>query len=366
MQREESGQARAEELFEILGCYFARTFWENLYRQAQEGVRKGEFPTLEGAYRNAAADYLRHVRLGHNPHGKGSYFDWVFNKIFELYAKHIAPEATVAHFTEVCCGHFCPQESMRGVGGNDPRRRDLIRQLLTKTLIKFTAWVLSGQVAVATGERRGTAEEDQRHFRAWKQQYILTLQSEINMMCACIIAETNGVKADQMDSMTIPKEVMDKAQQALRRLVEEKATLTKERNEYAKLAGELHDVVTRLSLEKQVLENRLLAQTAKRAATANAAAANAQPLYAVPASIPVMGGGTGWEGQQGAGTIAQPQLQLQLQAPQVAQMAQVAQMQRRPQTDEEASPAEGPGEEENTREMDEEEDFAECVMVADD
>jgi hypothetical protein len=279
ISRADSGVPSSTHLYEVIGAYFATCFWSNLYKAAQEDVRQKRFDSLEQAYGTCMERYVQSIRVGKNPEGGGTVFDVIFGDLYKNYKTYLAQDATVNSFIDICARYFSPADTYAKMTETSPQKKEIIQKVITRTLVLYAAWIQGTQMPVVLDSKNRTAANG----TAWKVHFILILKEEINKLCSIIIAGANGIRMTENTS-SVPKEVLDKALERIKCLLQECAELTKERNEMAKIAEEHRKLTQQLIEDKKELIARLTTQPRQQVRAQRQDA----PMAAAATSMPVL------------------------------------------------------------------------------
>lgn len=234
----------SEKVFEVIAVYFANCYWNPLYKAAKDAYLEGQIESLEESYRTTIERYHK-AFCGSSPGPRANkhYLD-IIKDLHQNYRNYLQTGQTLMDFIDTCTRFFLPKEYYKTMARQDPKKDVIFKQILTKTLTKFTAFVLQEEVARAVKKEVRNNQEMQKQFLAtWKKKIVEILTGERNEFCSLIMAKNSGVDLrNKEDIPTIPKEVCDKMQGKIRELIDEKAALAADYNklvEYVKVLKKL-------------------------------------------------------------------------------------------------------------------------------
>jgi hypothetical protein len=235
----------SDRVFEVIGVYFANCYWNNLYKSAKDLYLEGNIDSIEEAYRTAIERYHKaFCTVAVGPNGN-KYYDELIKDLHNNYKFYLQTGGTLMDFIDTCTSFFLPRDYYKKMARLDPKKVTIFRQIITKTVTKFTTFLLQEEVARAVKKDvRSNQDAQKQSIEAWKKKFIEIMVGERNEFCSLIMASTSGVNIkNKEDIPSIPKEVCDKMQNKIKTLIAEKAAITSDYNKLVGLIGELKRII---------------------------------------------------------------------------------------------------------------------------
>lgn len=237
------------DLFEVLGVYFANYYWNNLYNKALRAWSDEKFPNLESAYREILNRYTSGfcVETKSNERINENYVQ-VTQGIHMQYQAQSGDTCTYYEFVDIIVKCFVPKEFYKRIS-DYPKKANVFRTVLAKALTRFTIFVCKDQIhTVLDSKIREDAAKAVKNVKFWKQTYRIIIDEESKTFYHLCMAQCNGVKVRHDDSVrTISREVYERLQQKLQQVIQEKNEIIKERNQIAQLAITYRNMLSRTS-----------------------------------------------------------------------------------------------------------------------
>ena len=245
----------AEQIFEVVGVYFANTYWNHLHKSAIDEWSEEKFATKEEAFKTTAERYSRAFCAPNDKTERiNKHYLAILKDLHNNYKTYLETSDTLLGFIDTLSRFLLPKEYYKTLARQDPRKDNIIRKILTKTVARFTIFVTQQEAkkAVDDKERKNT-----RNVEHWKKKIIDLLVQERNEFCSLLLAKNSGVDIKNRDEIpSIPKEVCDKLQSRIKDLITEKSEITQERNKLVKYIGVLKKMVR----DKDILISELQQQ----------------------------------------------------------------------------------------------------------
>jgi hypothetical protein len=229
-------ETTAATVFELFGVYFANCFWNHLYESALGIWQQEQYENIDEAYRTTIKRYNLGFCQRNSPNEKiNQNYIRIIKDVYHNYKDYLNSADTYFGFIDTVVKFLIPNDYYSSMSSHDPRKDSIFRDIMCKSLTKFTLYVMQDGVkdVVDPNIRRKQAAEK---LKTWKDKYVNLLTAERNSFCSLLLAKTSGVNIqDPSEIPTIPKEVLDKLSSKLQTVIEEKAKLARERNQYARL-----------------------------------------------------------------------------------------------------------------------------------
>lgn len=230
-----------ENIFEIIGVYFANHYWNTLYNEANKEFQDKKFDKRELAYKMTIERYSRAVCPQDETEKINKYYVIMVKNLFKEYKIQLESSETYLGFIDIVSKYLLPKEHYRKLSTNDVRKDTIFRNVLTKTIMLFTIHVSQNELKNILDVNN---RKDTKFIINLKNTFINILIKEKNKLCSILLAQNSGVDITQNDDITqIPKEVCDKLKESIKELIKSKAELIKDYNQYVKYVDVLKGVI---------------------------------------------------------------------------------------------------------------------------
>lgn len=223
-----------ENLPELFAVFFAGHYWNGLYNAADKLVKEGKFKTVREAYRHSLEMYQR--AMCDQPTESQDHLRDTIKSLHTYCDKELGNSTTLITFVDLCAMYILPQDAYMSVNKNFGKQLGILRGVISKTLARFTVYVLSKEISIITDAKQRGMEQ---HVRRAADEFQKFLQIEISELNALVIAKQTGVK--QTDQ--VPKAVIDRLRSELQKSMEEKAQLIDKYNKMVQYAQVLKNSI---------------------------------------------------------------------------------------------------------------------------
>jgi|GEM_PF-6935311 len=229
-------------VFEVIGVYFANTYWNVLYKEAYKAYKEKQSASLEEAYRETIEKYSRGFC---SPADKNErvpkYYVMIIKDLHNNFREYLGSGETLMGFIDIISSFLLPNEYYKSLSQHDTRKDIIVRKIMIKTVMTFTIYIAQEEVRKVTDEK---IRPDKKHVSEWKKKFIDILNQERNAFSTLLLAQGSGIDIKNKEEIPhIPKEVYDKLQQTIKKLLLEKHELTVTVNKYAKYIGVLKKII---------------------------------------------------------------------------------------------------------------------------
>lgn len=200
-------------VFDIVGTYFVRTFWNSLYDIAVNNFAKSSdrYNTLEDAYIGAVDIYTRAVSKRETSQEKtNKSYVAIVKDLYEETKKYIDKIHTLADFIDYVTRQFIHPDYYSVMSHHASAKETMFRNILKEALGQFAIYVTTDEISVVLDkdERQNNWEPN---LRAWQNKFIAILQNEKTKLVKLFLAQKHGVKVSaDHEAETVPKVVCDK------------------------------------------------------------------------------------------------------------------------------------------------------------
>lgn len=223
-----------ENLPELFAVFFAGHYWNGLYNAADKLVKEGKFKTVREAYRHSLEMYQR--AMCDQPTESQDHLRDTIKSLHAYCDKELGNSTTLITFVDLCAMYILPQDAYMSINKNYAKQLGILRGVISKTLARFTVYVLSKEISIITDAKQRGMEQ---HVRRAADEFQKFLQIEISELNALVIAKQTGVK--QTDQ--VPKAVIDRLRSELQKSMEEKAQLIDKYNKMVQYAQVLKNSI---------------------------------------------------------------------------------------------------------------------------
>lgn len=273
--------------FEIIGVYFSNCLWNRLYKNAVDLVKNGDFFDITESYKVVIERYNRgfgrqeHIDERINPQyttvisDLKSYYEEQINKLRVIEEKPISVHLSDRDFIDTMSKYMLPRDEYDKLGKYDARKEKYFRLIMTQSVAKFTMFAIrSGVPDVVDKQIRSDVELSKRYIRNWCDQFISIITSERDQLCNLILASRSGIDISKENMESVPKLVVDKLQEEMQTLINEKTQLEITINKYVDYVHALKKIVGKEEKKRIKLEKLLRKFTNVAVASANPAASS--------------------------------------------------------------------------------------------
>jgi len=232
----------SENIFELIGVYFANCYWNTLYTLSIDVWREEQFDKKDEAYKTIIERYSRAFCAPNDKNEKlNKHYVRIIKDIYLQYREFLGTGETLVGFIDVVSGFLLPKDYYKSLSSSDPKKDIILRKILTKTLMKFTIYISQQEVENVIDEK---LRQDKKCITEWKKKFIDILTHERNEFCTLLLAQGSGIDIKNKDEIPqIPKEVCDKLQMQIKKLIIEKSELIHKINKYVKYINVLKKIV---------------------------------------------------------------------------------------------------------------------------
>lgn len=242
----------SENIFEIIGVYFANTYWNTLYQLALDAWREEQFDKIEDAFKTMIERYSRAFCAPNDQNERiNKHYLRIVKDLYMNYREFLQTGDTLLDFIDNVTKFFIPEDYYRTLSRRDPKKDVIFRKILTKSLMKFTIYISQEEAKKVTDAKLRT---EKKYVVDWKKKFIDILTQERNEFCTLIMAQKSGIDIKNKDEIPqIPKEVCDKLQVKIKDLIVEKSDLIHQINKYVKYINVLKKIIREKDAEIEEL-----------------------------------------------------------------------------------------------------------------
>ena len=232
----------SKDIFEIFGVYMANCFWNTLYDTALTQYQEGQFNNLHGAYKTIIERYARAFCAADDKASSiNKYYLKIIKDIHINYKAFTQSGETLIDFIDSVSRCFLPIEYYKTLSKNDPKKDDIFRKIITKSLMKFTLFISQEEINKIIDPK---TRDKKFYVIALKKKFISILTHERNEFSSLLMAQNNGIDIRYRDEIQqLPKEVFDKLQIKIKECYEDKAMLIEKINGYVKYINILKKII---------------------------------------------------------------------------------------------------------------------------
>ena len=261
--------------FQTIGVYFANAFWNRLYKNAVDLVKNGDIFDITESYKITVERYNRgfyrqeNVDERINPQYTAvisdlkDYYEEQINRMRVIEEKPVSVHFSDRDFIDTMSKYMLPKDEYEKLGKYDARKEKYFRLIMTQSVAKFTMFAIrSGSSDVVDKQVRSDVEMSKRYIRNWCDQFISIITGERDQLCNLILASRSGIDISKENMDSVPKMVVDKLQEEMQLLINEKTNLEVTVNKYADYANALKKL-----LEKEQKKTSKLEKSLRRSAS---------------------------------------------------------------------------------------------------
>lgn len=240
----------SENIFEIIGVYFANTYWNTLYQLALDDWRDEKFDKKEEAYKTMIERYSRAFCSPNEQNERiNKHYVRIIKDLYINFKEYLNSGDTLLGFIDIISKFLLPIEYYKTLSSRDTTKDIIIRKILTKTLMKFTIYILQEEVKKVIDEK---LRNEKKYVIEWKNKFIDILTQERNEFCTLLLAQNSGIDIRNKDEIPqIPKEVCDKLQLKIKNLILEKSDLIHKLNKYTEYISLLKKIIKENEMNKE-------------------------------------------------------------------------------------------------------------------
>ena len=267
MSRDHENTDRA---FEILGVYFANCYWTRHYKTAVDEVNKGNMFDIVESYKVVIERYNRAFGKQEslderiNPQYANivsdlkSYYEEQLNKINAIEGRSIETRLSDRDFIDTMSRYLLPRDEYERLGKYDVRKEKHFRMVITQTVAKFTMFVIRSGVSDVTDRQvRSNANLSRNFVRNWCDQFKTIITSERDEICNLILASRSGIDVSKESMESVPKLVVEKLQEEMQNLMNERTELALTVNKYVDYANKFRNLLEKEQKRSKKLEKAL-------------------------------------------------------------------------------------------------------------
>lgn len=231
-----------DNLCEIFGIYFSNCYYNILYKTSIDSWREEIFETKEEAYKTTIERYVKAICVKDEKTEKvNKHYLKVLQDLFHNYRTFLESSETYLTFIDNCSKFILPRDYYKTLSSNDSKKDTILKNILTKTLTKYTISIIKSDISNIINENRRKSNID---IIQLKKRFIDIFIDEKNEFCSYLLAKNIGVNINDKDNIPqIPKEVCDRLQQKIKELIYEKSQILHERNELAREVERLRKII---------------------------------------------------------------------------------------------------------------------------
>jgi hypothetical protein len=159
----------------------------------------------------------------------------ILKDMYKFYKTH-ASQDTLSGFLDLMAKFFIPRDSYEEMG-HDRRKDSIVKNILCRTLTRFTMHINEKEIDHVVNEKTRSNKDLIVNL---KNKYIEMIIIERNEFSSILLAKNSGINIKNKDEIpSISKEISDKMQETIRKLIVEKEELKKERNSIVQYCQEL-------------------------------------------------------------------------------------------------------------------------------
>lgn len=263
-----------EKVFEILGVYFTNCYWTHLWKAADEAYQDEAYPSITEAYRDTIEKYQRAFCGKDEPGGKANrHYLEIIKDINRNFCEFLGTTKTIVGMLDLICQFLLPREYYKSLGRQDSRKDAVVREVLSKTVTRFTIYILQNEVdnvvklrAADRNIKQGKNEKDkkqlqeqvQKIMQTWKVRFIDIINNSRTEFCNILIAKSNGIDITKPEEIpSVPREAFDRLQAHMSELLKEKALITQEHNKMVRYVALLKKAVKDKELLVESMQNTI-------------------------------------------------------------------------------------------------------------
>ena len=234
-------EVTSDQVFEIIGVYFSNCYWNTIYNTALDDLRNGVFSKKEDAYRAVIEKYSKaFCAVAAKNEKMNKHYLAIVKDIYKQYKQYLSNGDTYMGFVDNVSKLLLPKGYYKTLSTRDERKDEVLRTILTKALMRFTIHITQNEIKNIVGDDR----QNKQKVTEIKNKFIDILTFERNEFSNLLMAKSTGVDIKDRDEIPqIPKEVSDKLQSKIKKLIDEKNEIIRERNNYAKYVNTLKKII---------------------------------------------------------------------------------------------------------------------------
>jgi hypothetical protein len=243
-----------EQILEIIGVYFSNCYWNTLYKTALEDWQGKVYSKKEDAYRSVIERYSKAFCAPVSRNEKeNKHYVAILKDVYKNYKHYLNNSDTYFGFIDSVSKLVLPKSYYQTLSSRDSRKDEILRTLLTKTVMKFTMHIAQNELQNILDDKM---RNDKQKVNDLKNKFIDIFTYERNEFSNLLMAKSSGVEIKHHENIpNIPKEISDKLQEKIKKLIDEKNDLIRERNNYAKYVNTLKQIIAEKDKIIKKLEN---------------------------------------------------------------------------------------------------------------
>jgi|ERR1700678_214442 len=247
-------QVTSDKVFEVIGVYFANSYWNNIYNLASDYWRDEKYDKLIDAYKYVLGIYSRGFCTQNGQNGQfNNYYNRIVKDIYINYKDFLQTSDTFLNFIDVVTKYLLPTDYYKSLSSYDPKKENIFKRILTKTVMKFTIYISQYEIQNVVDKK---LRIEKRYIVNWKNKFIDILTQEKNEFCALLLAQNSGINITNDDIPQIPKMVCDKLQISMKKLIQEKSQLIHDKNKLIEYIKVLKKIIEDSSKSPAIQRNK--------------------------------------------------------------------------------------------------------------
>ena len=222
-------------VFEIIAVYFTNNYWNSLYSTALDIWEQERYDSLDAAYTTVIKRYnSAFCRVPNQNERINSNYHRICEDLYQHYQEYLRIRDSYNGFIENIVKFLVPNDYTV----SHDKKEKIFQNILSKSLTRFTMFISTEFVGtIVDASIRKNQEKSMEHCQTLKKKFIDLLVQERNNFCSLLLAKSSGVDIHNPNEMSsISKNACDKLSAHIKQLIEEKAEIIRERNQYARLA----------------------------------------------------------------------------------------------------------------------------------
>lgn len=224
--------AQEEEFFEIISTFFANSFFNTLYAKARDDYNDNKFLNIEDAYKSTVNIFNNAV----SEKKYGEHYVVVLESIKNEYNKYASTKYDRYSFVDFCAKFLIP--TTENISFSE--KEEAVKKYFVRVISVFSIFCTTSQLKTAISlEIRNNKEKMRETIVNWKTYMKKICSDEKNRMCSLILMHKNGIPQNPAESV----ESVQKLQNIIKKLIQEKAALVRERNNLVKLVHVFKNII---------------------------------------------------------------------------------------------------------------------------
>lgn len=239
-------------LFDIIGTYFVKTYWNGLYKVAMDNKQKNKFPNLEESYKSAVDSFTLAVSKRENVNENiNKNYVAIVRDLFKETKEYINHIHTISDFIDYIMRQFVPPEYFKSLSHQSSFKESMFRNILKNALTKFSIFTIDELDVVLNEKER--SRNWKSHTETWQKKFIEIMINEKKILYKHLLAQKHNVKIED-STETVPKEVCEKL---LVKIKEYNDTLKKQLEKEEKLMKYIELLKNQISSKDRIIQNMI-------------------------------------------------------------------------------------------------------------